>query len=241
MRDEQHREVALALESLEQVEHLRLHHHVERGGRLVGDEHRGIAGERHRDHHPLPLAARELVRVVVGPARGQSDLLEQLADPRASGAAGLRRVQVDCLRDLLADLLHRVERVQRALEHDRELAPAHRAAAGRGSSCTRLRRRAAPDPRRASPAGRSRSTALAIVVFPQPDSPARPSVPAASSSNVTPRTTGTSPARVRYVTNRSRTSSRLMSLARSARRSCRSRRFHQAGVEDLLERAAAHA
>ena len=36
---------------------------VERGRRLVGDQDVGLVGERHRDHHPLALAARELVRI----------------------------------------------------------------------------------------------------------------------------------------------------------------------------------
>ena len=38
VRDEQHREAELALEALQQLEHLRLDHHVEGGGRLVGDD-----------------------------------------------------------------------------------------------------------------------------------------------------------------------------------------------------------
>ncbi len=42
-------------------------------------------------------------------------------------------------------------------------------------------------------AGSSRSTAIANVDFPQPDSPAMPSVPPASSVKSTPRTAGTAP------------------------------------------------
>ena len=68
----------------EHVQHLGLHHHVERGGRLVGDDQLGSAGQRHRDHHPLPLPAGELVRVGPRAGRGQPDLLEQLADPVAA-------------------------------------------------------------------------------------------------------------------------------------------------------------
>ena len=40
----------------------------------------GPAGQRHRDHHALLLAAGELVRVRTGPRPRQPDLLEQLAD-----------------------------------------------------------------------------------------------------------------------------------------------------------------
>ena len=113
----------------EQVEHLRLHHHVERGGRLVGDDQPRAAGQRHRDHDALLLAAGELVRVRRREPRPAADLLEQLADPRVARRAGCRPcvVQQDRLGDLPADLLHRVERVQRALEDDRRLGPAHRA------------------------------------------------------------------------------------------------------------------
>ena len=52
----------------QQVQDLRLDGDVERGGRLVGDQQLGVVGERHGDHHPLPLAAGELVRKGVEPA-----------------------------------------------------------------------------------------------------------------------------------------------------------------------------
>ncbi len=68
---------------------LRLHHHVERRGGLVGDHQRRVACERHRDHHALLLAARELVRIVVDPA-GRDHLLEQ----RARADAGLLPVRL---------------------------------------------------------------------------------------------------------------------------------------------------
>ena len=49
---------------------LRLHGDVERGGRLVGDQQLRRAGERHGDHRPLALAARELERIGAGDALG---------------------------------------------------------------------------------------------------------------------------------------------------------------------------
>ena len=58
--------------SFSSAQDLRLHHHVERGGGLVGDHERRVARERHRDHHALLLAAGELVRVVVDPPRRQA-------------------------------------------------------------------------------------------------------------------------------------------------------------------------
>jgi hypothetical protein len=51
---------------------LRLDRHVERGRRLVGDQQAGLAGQRHRDHHALAHAARELVRVVLQAALGEA-------------------------------------------------------------------------------------------------------------------------------------------------------------------------
>ena len=74
-----------ALQLLEKLEDLRLHGHVERGRRLVGDQQVGLVGERHRDHHALALAARELMRVAGEPARriGDADLAQELDDARA--------------------------------------------------------------------------------------------------------------------------------------------------------------
>ena len=47
----------------QQIEDLLLRRDIERGRRLVGDDQRRRAGERRRDQQPLPLAARELVRI----------------------------------------------------------------------------------------------------------------------------------------------------------------------------------
>ena len=55
--------VELVLEAADQLEDLRLHRHVERGRRLVGDQQLRLVRERHRDHRALAHAARELVRI----------------------------------------------------------------------------------------------------------------------------------------------------------------------------------
>ena len=77
--DEQEAHAGLRLQLREQRQDLRLHGDVEGGGRLVGDQHVGAQRQRHGDHHPLPLAAGELVRIVAGaPLRiGDADPLEQ--------------------------------------------------------------------------------------------------------------------------------------------------------------------
>ena len=55
------------LELPQELQDLRLDGDVERRRRLVRDQEVGLVGERHRDHHPLALAARELVRIRVEP------------------------------------------------------------------------------------------------------------------------------------------------------------------------------
>ena len=57
VRDQDDRHAGLLLQVAQQVEDLRLHGDVERGGRLVGDQQVGLAGQRHGDHHALAHAA----------------------------------------------------------------------------------------------------------------------------------------------------------------------------------------
>ena len=48
---------------IEEAEDGGLHGHIEGARRFVGDEQRGVAGQRHCYHHPLNLSAGKLVRV----------------------------------------------------------------------------------------------------------------------------------------------------------------------------------
>ena len=164
--------------SVEQAQHLRLHHHVERGRRLVGDQQPRLARERERDQHALALAAGELVRVVG--ARAAPAARPARAARRRACDTSRRRAPRACSSIASPiwspDALHRVERVQRALEDDRQLGPAHRAQPPGLHRRARPRRRAAPRPSPPCPRGSSRSSAPASVDLPQPDSPARPSV-----------------------------------------------------------------
>ena len=68
--------------ALEQLEHLNLDRHVERGRRLVAEDQLRLAGQGDRDHDPLAHAAGELVRVGARAARRVGD-----ARPGASGRA----------------------------------------------------------------------------------------------------------------------------------------------------------
>ena len=69
----------------EQGEDLGLHGDVERGRRLVGQQQRGLVGQRQREHDPLLLTSGELVGVGVHPLLGVGDLDlgEQLDRPAA--------------------------------------------------------------------------------------------------------------------------------------------------------------
>ena len=114
-------------EALDQVEDLRLDGHVERGGRLVGDQQLGVAGEGHGDHHALAHTAGELVRVVVDALLGgrDADQLQQLDGARSRPARSVMfRCSCSDFADLAADGQHRVERGHRVLEDHGDLVAA---------------------------------------------------------------------------------------------------------------------
>ena len=78
--DQQHRHVELGLQVAQQLQDLRLDGDVERRRRLVGDQQRRPADQRHGDHGALAHAARQLERIhVVGALRiGEADQAEHL-------------------------------------------------------------------------------------------------------------------------------------------------------------------
>ena len=65
--DEDYRGAEPVLQVDDKVEDLRLDGDIQRSRRLVGDQHLGMAGERHRDHGALPHAAGELVWIFLRP------------------------------------------------------------------------------------------------------------------------------------------------------------------------------
>ena len=79
VRDEEHRHAVAALQLDDQPEDLSLCRHVERSGRLVGDQQRRLECQRDRDAHALALPAGELVRIgLEQPLRiGQRHLAQQ--------------------------------------------------------------------------------------------------------------------------------------------------------------------
>ena len=134
MGDQDHCEVVLAAEAVEQPEDPGLHGDVERRRRLVGDQQLRTAGEGDRDRDPLAHPAGELVRVGaegLGPVR-DAHLLEQLERTALGGAAVEAEVVPDVLGQLPADREHRVQRRHRILEDHREVAPGELAPARGG-------------------------------------------------------------------------------------------------------------
>ena len=116
--DEQQRHAHLALQLVQQRQDLRLDGHVQRGGRLVADQQLRRAGQRHRDHRALALAAGELVRIGVdlGLGVGDAGAVQQLDGARARGVGPQRLVQRQHLDDLVAHGVQRVQRRHRLLE-----------------------------------------------------------------------------------------------------------------------------
>ncbi len=129
VRDDDQRDVEPPRQFLHQLEDLRLDGNVERGGRLVGDDELGIAGEPDRDHHALAHAAGELMRILFQPPRavGDADELQQFERTRLGLCVCHLQVDEQRLHDLLADREHRVERGHRLLEDHRDVAAADRA------------------------------------------------------------------------------------------------------------------
>ena len=117
---------SVSLQFAHQVEDLRLDGHVERGGRLVGDQHLGVARQRHGDHHALAHAARKLMRIGVRAPLRLRDVhaAQHLDRPVHRLAAATALVQRDRLADLPADGEQRIERGHRLLKDHRDVVAA---------------------------------------------------------------------------------------------------------------------
>ena len=96
----------LALQVAQQLEHLALHGHVERGRRLVGDQHVGLEGQRHGDHDALAHAAGKLVRKLFRAGVSASEMRTAVSASTARWRASRprqRRMRLDGLGQLPAD------------------------------------------------------------------------------------------------------------------------------------------
>src|SRR5215831_6734164 len=111
MGDQDHRRAKLALQIEDNVEDLRLDGDIERGRRLVGDQHFRIAGERHRDHGALTHAAGKLVRILMRALLRLRNTCEPQHVHRLlpSLPAGRPLVRLHRFRDLAADGEYRIK------------------------------------------------------------------------------------------------------------------------------------
>ena len=110
----------------QQRDDLGLDRHVERGGRLVGDDQLGLGRQRQRNHHPLAHATRELVRVLVDALLGRRNagVLQQLHGALAGSLTAQAQMNLNCLGQLPAHGVERVQRGQRVLKDGADAAAA---------------------------------------------------------------------------------------------------------------------
>ena len=156
--DEQVGQTELLLQVLQQVDHLALDRHVERGHRLVADDHARLDRQRAGDADALALAARQLVRIAQRHVGIEADQLQQLGDARLDLGLGQDLVHVHRLGDDLADGHARIERGVGILEDHLHLL-AHRrhlvALEAARCRCPRSGSRRRSGRRAAAPAGRA--------------------------------------------------------------------------------------
>src|SRR5215831_19364544 len=109
--DEHDCQTKVALQLPQDQQNLDLHCCIECRRRLVGQQHLGFAAERQRNHGALPHATRQLVGVGVESLlrRGNSYPFEQLQRPPAPLRARYPFVPDDCLGDLIAHAIDRIE------------------------------------------------------------------------------------------------------------------------------------
>ena len=140
--DEQARELQLLLQLLQQLEEARLHRHVQRRGRLVGDEQLAARAPA-RGRCRRADAGRPTARAGsgCGTTVGSSTWLEQLLDALVEVLALRLAREQDRLADRLADRHAGVQRRSRVLEHDAGPAADREQVLLRSPSRCRCRRR----------------------------------------------------------------------------------------------------
>src|ERR1700722_12954801 len=124
--DENDRQSEIETQSAEQLQHLRLHGHIEGRRRLVGDRKQRMAGQRRGDDWPLAHAAGELMGIETKRLCriGQANLVQQFGGATAGSRA--RQVQMDAylFLDLPSDRVHGRQCGHRILRDEADLATA---------------------------------------------------------------------------------------------------------------------
>ena len=124
--NEQHRHPPSLLHLGDQIENLLLNGHVERRRRFVCDQQLRLACDRHRNHHALLLAARQLkrIRVYLRLRLRNPDLAEQFDRARPCLPATQAHMLGQDFDELEADGEQRVQGAHRLLKDHRYIAPA---------------------------------------------------------------------------------------------------------------------
>src|SRR2546427_767431 len=107
--NQNHGQVELPSQPLEELEDLSLNHDVQGRHRFVGDHELRIAREGHRDHHTLSHAARELVRKVPTALSTDADQLKEVSHALHRLLFVDLFVEDDGLGNLPPDVPHRVQ------------------------------------------------------------------------------------------------------------------------------------
>jgi hypothetical protein len=125
--DEDHTDVELGLDAVDELEDLSLHRDIERRRRLVRDEQVGVVEDRHRDHGALTHPARVLVRIVVEANAWvrDPDVGQHLDDTLLGLLLRDALVDADRLDELVSHAIHRVQTGERVLEDHGDLLAAN--------------------------------------------------------------------------------------------------------------------
>ena len=184
VRHQHEREVACFPHAAEEVEYLRLDRHVERGRRLVRDEHLRLARQRPRYADALALTAAQPGGLAVEAFRPEADLGQQRLGGVVGGGPGHAVPEPEHVGHRPPGGHGRVQRAERILEDHLGAAAGADPCAGACPSRSRL---PGPRPR----AGRIAPTsARASEVLPLPLSPTMPIAVPARTTRSTSRTAG---------------------------------------------------
>ncbi len=120
--DEEDAHSLFFLQQLDQFKDLCLDRHVQRRGRLVGDQQPRTAGERHGNHDALAHTAGKLMRIFLHALsrRRDTDLFHQPQRLLCGRAEGKAAMGDEHFGDLLADRQRRIEAGHRLLKDHRD-------------------------------------------------------------------------------------------------------------------------
>ncbi len=124
VRDEEHRKLPLPLKLLNTLQDLALDDDVQCRRGLIEDDQLGLERQRHRDDHALAHATRQLVRIRAHALPVHAHQLEQVPGLRQRLLLRDPLVRLHHVDELVADPGHRIQRVHRRLEDDRDVPPA---------------------------------------------------------------------------------------------------------------------